>query len=230
MRLSSLVVVGVLFSLPGCTCGGVAPASGFSQVLSTAAELEGEMPSLVLDRDGHPMVAYLRRDSASPESWSVRFTRWDAQAGAWTAPVVVAADLGVVNNNPTLQQVWLARDRQDGRLGVAFVKSEQFCGPAGGNKESTVNVAFSTDLGATWSTAERVSEAKYTRNDPVNGVEVCNTSAPRIAMRDGAVHLPRARAPAEGPSWRALPTARRGPPAGSTRRRGSSLANTSRGS
>lgn len=189
---SSIFAVVVFATFAGCTCGGVAPPTGFSQVLTTTATTDGIMPSLVLDRDQHPMLVYLRQDSASPESWSVLFTRWDGtagQAGAWTTPVVVASDLGAVDTNQTQQQVWLARDAQSGRLGVAFTRFEQFCGPANGNKETTIHVAFSSDMGRTWSTSERVSEARYTRNDPVNGVEVCNTSSPRIAMADGVVHV-----------------------------------------
>ncbi len=180
-----------LFLLTACQCGPVTPAgpTGFTQVYASDATYDGMHLSLVLDGDDQPMVAFMRRDTASPESFSALFTRYDGAKAAWTTPVTIAGELGQLDSNPSKQQLWLARDRKDGRLGVAFQKTEQFCGPTNGNKEQTVHVAFSTDQGATWSTSERVSEARYTRNDPVNGVEVCNTSSPRIALRDGAVHV-----------------------------------------
>lgn len=188
MRSLSLLVV---LALAGCNCGGggLSIPTGFSTLYPTADTSDGLMPSLVLDGNEHPMLAWMKRDAANPESWSVRFSRWDSKTGAWTTPVLVAGELGRLNSNPLRQGVWLARDPKDGRLGIAFMKTEQFCGPANGNKETTVNVTFSTDQGATWSVGERVSEARYTRNDPVNGVELCNTMQPRIAMKDGTVHM-----------------------------------------
>lgn len=185
-RLSSLLLL--LSAFAGCQCGGgSALPTGFSQVLETSASTEGKMLSMVLDDDGLPMLTWLSETTSSPENWSVLFSRYDGATARWTAPVVVASDLGVISDNVTRLAAWLARDPKDGRLGVAFVKYEQFC--AGSNKETTIHVTFSTDEGKTWGTSERVSEARYTRNDPVNGVEVCNTEQPRIAMKDGTVHL-----------------------------------------
>lgn len=175
-----------LFALASCQCGSALP-TGFSQVLETSAATEGKMLSMVLDADGLPMLTYLNQTGTSPENWAVLFTRYDGATAGWTAPVVVAGELGTISDNVTRLAAWLARDPKDGRLGVAFVKSEQFC--AGANKETTIHVTFSTDQGKTWGTSERVSEAHYTRNDPVNGVEVCNTEQPRLAMKDGTVHL-----------------------------------------
>jgi hypothetical protein len=182
----------MVFGLAGCTCGGgkaAALPTGFSQVLATTAMRDGIMPSLVLDEDELPMLAYLQEASGSPRNWRLYFTRFDGQTAAWTVPVAVQTDLGALIDNPTRQSLWLARDPKDGRLGLTFLKHEAFCGDANSNKETTVHVTFSTDQGKTWSASQRVSEAKYTRNDPVNGVEVCDTHQPRIAMRDGVVHL-----------------------------------------
>lgn len=182
--ICAVVVTGAL-GFSGCNCDPVPPApTGFSQVHAGADAEDGLHVSLVLDAHDQPMVAFLKVD-ASPANNAVHFTRYDGTA--WKAPVVVAASVGRVDSNPTKQQVWLARDASTGRLGVAFQKSEAFC--VGANNETTVHVSFSTDDGATWSASERVSEAKYTRNDPVNGVEVCNTSSPRIAMANGTVHV-----------------------------------------
>lgn len=167
-----------------CTCGPTEPTTGpagFSQVYATTASRDGLHTTLVLDGDDAPMVAFIREDPANPDNNALLFTRFDSATSAWTTPVVAAANIGRVDSNPTRLQAQLARDPATGRLGIAFQKTEQFCGPAAGNKETTVHITFSTDRGATWSAAERVSEAKYTRNDPVNGVEVCNTSSPRIA-------------------------------------------------
>lgn len=170
----------------GCNCGPAPSApAGFSQVHAGADAADGLHVSLVLDKDDQPMVAFLKVDPASPANNAVYFTRYDGTA--WKTPVVVAASVGRVDSNPTMQQVWLARDASTGRLGVAFQKFEAFC--VGSNDETTVHVSFSTDQGATWGTSERVSEAKYTRNDPVNGVEVCDTTSPRIAMANGTVHV-----------------------------------------
>lgn len=95
--------------------------------------------------------------------------------------------MGQYGTGTLTQQLWLARDASTGRLGLAFLKTEQFC--TGINLETTVHLSFSTDQGATWSASERVSEAQYTRNDPVNGSAVCNTNSPRLAMAGGTVHL-----------------------------------------
>lgn len=183
-----LSAVGMVLVVSGCTCGPTA-APGFSQAYTTTASYDGLHTTLVLDANDEPMIAFIREDSANPDNNALLFTRHDSRTSAWTTPVVAAANIGRTDSNPTMLQAQLARDPKTGRLGIAFQKTEQFCGPTNGNKETTVHVTFSTDQGATWSPSERVSEAKYTRNDPVNGVEVCNTSSPRIAMRDGAVHV-----------------------------------------
>ena len=163
--------------------------AGFSQVHVGSDVDDGQHVSLVLDGDDQPMVAYLKEVSNDDANSAVHFTRYDAASKKWTTPVVVAAGISRVDGNPTLEQVKLARDASTGRLGVAFQKTEEFC--AGINKESTVHVAFSTDNGATWSASERVSEANFTRNDPVTGVAVCNTDSPRIAMANGPCILVR---------------------------------------
>jgi len=178
-------IVGVV-GVSGCNCGPTSTVpSGFSQVYAGADAEDGLHVSLVLDKDDLPMVAFLKVDQASPANNAVYFTRYDG--AAWKTPVVVAAGVGRVDSNATMRQVWLARDASTGRLGVAFQKFEAFC--VGSNDETTVHVSYSTDQGATWTSSERVSEAKYTRNDPVNGVEVCNTTSPRIAMANGTVHV-----------------------------------------
>lgn len=190
MRPSFVAAVSLIFVV-GCQCGpgpgpdaGVALPSGFSQVLEGGAN-DGKMLSLVLDDSGLPLIAYM--NETSPSQWGVFFTRFDGASAKWTTPVSVAANLGIISDNPTRQALWLARDPMDGRLGIAFTKYEQFC--VGPNSETTIHVTLSTDDGKTWSASDRVSEAHYTRNDPVNGVEVCNTQQPRIAMKNGTVHV-----------------------------------------
>lgn len=179
-----------LVSLSGCNCGGTGAPVGFSTVLKMSNTAEGKMLSLALDANDAPLLAYMNQTGTNPEQWAVLFTRWDSATGAWTAPVTVAADLGVIDDNPTRVALALARDPKDGRLGIAFLKTEAFCGSMSSNPDTTVHVTFSTDQGKTWSSSERVTEAHYTRNnDPVNGVEVCDAQQPRIAMRDGTVHL-----------------------------------------
>lgn len=188
MRTSLFAVL--LSLVPGCQCGpGATLPTGFSQVLETTATTDGKMLSLVLDDEGLPQLAYMNQTGTTPEQWAVLFTRFDGATAKWTTPVTVAADLGAVDDNPTRVALSLARDPKDGRLGIAFVKTEQFCGGPTSNPETTIHVTYSTDEGKTWSSSERVSEAHYTRNDPVNGVQVCDTEQPRLAMKDGTVHL-----------------------------------------
>ena len=168
------------FSTVWVLCGCGVPST-FEQVrAATGGARQGTHAALVLDGDEQPLVAYL--DEASGGAHALRFTRHDASRNAWTAPVTVADGLGEVDLLTGRNLVSLARDASTGRLGVAFMKNEQFCD--GANKEDTVHVSFSTDQGATWSVPERVSEARY-----LDTVEVCNTTMPRIAMHGGKVHV-----------------------------------------
>lgn len=180
-----MVGVGLLALVAGCNCGGATGASGFSQVYAATGN-EGTHVSLVLDGDDQPLVAFVKEDPADRSNTTLFFTRYDATTSAWTAPVTVDTSLGEL---PSGRQIWLARDPKDGRLGLAYAKLESFCGSPTSNKEFTIHLSFSTDRGATWGASERVSEAFYTGNDPVNGVEVCNARAPRLAMRNGKVFM-----------------------------------------
>ena len=165
---------------------GCAATPSFEQVRAAPEGVrQGTHASLVLDGDDQPMLAWV--DEATGGAHALRFSRYDAAKGAWTAPVTVADGLGEVEYNVGFHQVSLGRDASTGKLGVAFLKNEQFC--AGANTEDTVHVSFSTDNGATWTASERVSDSHYTRNDPVDGVEVCGTTAPRIALHGGKVHV-----------------------------------------
>ncbi|MCK6545871.1 glycoside hydrolase [Myxococcota bacterium] len=178
LALSSLVVA-------ACT-SEVVPAGGLSQVYEGPG---GTHVSLALDGEGAPLIAFYREPDADSGGGTILFTKQLPGGATWTTPVAVASDVGEYTSNPGRRSLALARDASTGRLGVAFMKREQFCGPANGNQEWTIHVAFSTDGGATWGASERVSEARYTRNDPEDGVEVCNTRSPRIAMTNGAVHV-----------------------------------------
>ena len=183
------MVVVALGLMSGCNCGPTPTpaATGFSQVHLGAHAEDGLHVSLVLDADDQPMIAFVKVDTADAANNAVYFTRYDGAAAAWKTPVLVAGGAGRVNSNTGMQQVWLARDASTGRLGVAFQKVEEFC--KGVNLETSIHVTFSTDQGATWSASERVSEAHFTRNDPVNGVAVCDAESPRIAMANGTVHV-----------------------------------------
>lgn len=167
--------------------GGVPPPQGFSQIaVHPGAGFEfGIHAVMVLDRNDYPSVAWVREPTSDRPSATIQFSRWNG--AEWIAPVTVAT-VGDIDSDPGMQQLSLARDRADGRLGLAFAKKDEFCG-GGGNLETGIFVSFSSDFGATWSAPERVSEVKFTRNDPVAGVPVCDTSSPRMVMRNGAVHL-----------------------------------------
>ena len=166
--------------------GGVPPPQGFSQIAAhPGAGFEfGLHAVMVLDRNDYPSVAWVREPTSDRASATIQFSRWNG--AEWIAPVTVAT-VGDIDSDSGMQQLSLARDRTDGRLGLAFAKVDEFC--PGPNLETGIFITFSSDFGATWTTPQRISEVKYTRNDPVSGVPVCNTSSPRLAMRGGAVHL-----------------------------------------
>lgn len=152
---------------------GAAPGAlsgGFSLAVPTTGEggslrEVGLHPSLALNGDEDPMVAYLAKEPGAG-AINLCFVAWDRKAGRWTTPVTIDTVSEVFADSPQLQ---LARDASNNTLGVAYHKSSD-----------DVELALSTDNGATWK-KEKVSVA---------GVEASAVASnPALALAQGKEYV-----------------------------------------
>ncbi|MDQ3820001.1 MAG: hypothetical protein M3362_20320 [Acidobacteriota bacterium] len=144
-------------------------ATGFSLAAPTTGEGNslreaGLHPSLALNGDEDPMVAYLTKEQGGPIN--LCFVAWDRKSGRWTAPVTIDTVSELFESSPQLQ---LARDASNNMLGIAYHKAP-----------NDVELATSSDSGATWQ-KEKVS---------AQGVEATDvTSNPALGMAQGKEYV-----------------------------------------
>jgi hypothetical protein len=148
------------------------PPTGWSVALQTPADAGmlthyGVSASSVGDQFGQPLIATLIDDpNADGDRSDTRlvFTRWDGVAKAF-APSQLIEVVGAITVDHPNRQVSIARDDVTGRIGIAYVKSDQ-----------SLRLAFSDDEGANFTLVTVTSSAAPYSN-------------PSLVLHDGLTHL-----------------------------------------
>jgi hypothetical protein len=102
---------------------------------------------MVLDGEGHPLLAYFEHDpqgSQEADAHQVTFIGWDAEKKAFRAPLRVAAVHVAMDDHPLA----MARDATTGALALVFVNEH----PQQKDQQQ-VTLATSRDAGLTWKVA-----------------------------------------------------------------------------
>ncbi len=148
------------------------PPTGWSVAIPTPADAGslthyGVSVSSTGDQFGQPLIAGLIDDpNADGDRSDTRliFTRWDGTARAF-APSQLIEVVGAIDVSHPNRQVSIARDDVTGRIGIAYVKSDQ-----------SLRLAFSDDEGANFTlVAVSTSPGAY--------------SNPSLVLHDGVTHL-----------------------------------------
>jgi hypothetical protein len=127
----------------------------------------GVSVSSVGDQFGQPLIAGLIDDPNGDGDRSdtrLIFTRWDGTAKAFSPSQLIEV-VGAIDVSAPTRQVSIARDDVTGRIGIAYVKSDQ-----------SIRLAFSDDEGANFSLVTVTSTAAPYSN-------------PSLALHDGVTHL-----------------------------------------
>lgn len=121
------------------------------------------------DQFAQPLVAALSEDPNGDLNYDdnkVVFTRWDGTAKAFTALQTVEVVGGGASQHPD-RQISIARDAMTGRIGIAYVKSQ----------DNVIRLAVSDDEGANFSLST------------VSDGTAALVSNPSLALRNGEAHV-----------------------------------------
>jgi hypothetical protein len=146
----------------------VVVSSGVEAMLTGAASYRPQ--AMVLDENDDPMFAYSSADSST--SWSIHFTRWDACAGQFTAP------LTVTTLHPGAEaDVAIAYDPSTKEIGIAYVATATDNNWADGFSEI-------------WLATMKAPATSFTVQQITTGSTDDNSAAaPSIAMAKGQIYL-----------------------------------------
>lgn len=146
------------------TCGKL-PATGASQPVarptdSASGHEVGNEVKIALDKKGRPFIAWLDHPASSKQAVYVQ--RWDDCKGEWRAAQKVDEN---VSGDPgkASRSLALAIDPSDGHIALAYTR---VTANAGANDSTPMYVATSTDDGATFGAAVKVSEGTTSASQP----------------------------------------------------------------
>jgi hypothetical protein len=140
-------------------------------------------PALALAPDGTPFLSWL--EPAGPDSWALKFSRFDAAGARWSAARVIAQGAGFFTNWADFPQLSIS---PDGRLTAVWFVNNPAHHAAPGHHGPGYRAVYaqSADGGATWSAELPVSDESL----PVEFVALQPLPDGRVlaAWLDGRAH------------------------------------------
>ena len=161
------------------------PPAGFNTAALNPVQMGnfqnfGQFPSMILDRNGDPMLAYVWVNPSgnlnlNSSDTSIYFVSWNRSASSFNPPVKVAVTGDISAWSVFFDDAYplaLARDESNNTLGIAYRSYSANGGTA------YVNIAMSSDEGQTW-TSQVVASVP----------ETTDYSSIDLALSGGAVYL-----------------------------------------